>query len=193
MTNHAKLWYYFVAARLMPTVTNSEVRKKRAFLTYAIMKGIKVDVGRIIYREIRGSLTSQQSQTSLGFPALILSLATAAGIRVDSTASSRINVRQIICLRAFGEERPVQAQRAQRQPSPVDSESTADADDDDEDEAGGGRDGETSQGQTFAGRGFGVRMDAMEGRLDALTQRFEALDTRVTARFDASDARMTKM
>ena len=53
LTHHAKLWYYFVGARLMPTVTNSEVRKERAFLTYTIMKGIKVNVGRIIYREIR--------------------------------------------------------------------------------------------------------------------------------------------
>ena len=53
LTRDAKYIYYFVATRLLPTVVNSEVLKPRAILTYAILKGMLVDVSQIIYLEMR--------------------------------------------------------------------------------------------------------------------------------------------
>ena len=71
--------YYFIAARLLPTVVNSEVLKHRAILTYAILKGMLVDVGQIIYLEMRTGREARAQCTSFGFPALIYGLTRAAG------------------------------------------------------------------------------------------------------------------
>ena len=79
LTRNAKLFYYFVAARLMPTVVNSEVQRSRAILTYAILRGLTVDVGRVINSDMRVDIDPRGRQYSFGFPALIHGLTRAAG------------------------------------------------------------------------------------------------------------------
>ena len=69
LTRNAKYIYYFIAARLLPTVVNSEVLKHRVILTYAILKGMLVDVGQIIYLEMRTGREARAQCTSFGFPA----------------------------------------------------------------------------------------------------------------------------
>ena len=160
-------------------MANSEVRRERAYLTYALLRGIRVDVGQLIYREMTESMTSSRSHMSLGFPALIYSLAQAAGVIITPNPSTCISLQKVITLQLFqtGGQPREQAQRPHHSPEPLDIDD--DADDDEERDA-------SSEGSSRSHRTLGQR-------IDVLTQRFDALDTRVNARLDASDARMTEM
>ena len=62
--------YYFVASRLLPTIVNSQVQKQRVYLTYALLKGWQVDVGRVIQNEML-TILANNTWHSMGFPALI--------------------------------------------------------------------------------------------------------------------------
>lgn len=48
----AKLSYKFRCTRIMPTILNFNVLNKWALLTYVILKGMLVDVGKVINTEI---------------------------------------------------------------------------------------------------------------------------------------------
>ena len=48
MKKIAKIWHYFVCAKLQPTINVNAVMKSRAALVYAIIKGMKIDVGLVI-------------------------------------------------------------------------------------------------------------------------------------------------
>lgn len=50
----AKVWYYFVAMRLMPVNTKFEVLKKRVVLMHAIITNQTIDVGYMINQEMYG-------------------------------------------------------------------------------------------------------------------------------------------
>ena len=52
MTKVAKIWHYFICAKLLPTTNHSTVMKSRAALIYAILKDMKIDVGLIIQHSI---------------------------------------------------------------------------------------------------------------------------------------------
>ena len=52
MKKIAKIWHYFVCAKLQPTTHVSAVMKSRAALVYAIMEGMKIDVGLVIQHSI---------------------------------------------------------------------------------------------------------------------------------------------
>ena len=44
MKKIAKIWHYFICAKLQPTTNVSAVMKSRAALVYAILEGMKIDV-----------------------------------------------------------------------------------------------------------------------------------------------------
>lgn len=76
LTTEMNVWYTFIAARLHPVTINSEVQWERIRLLYAIKKGIRVNVGALIYCAIQNSLTTS---SGIGFHSLITSLCHRAG------------------------------------------------------------------------------------------------------------------
>ena len=52
MTKVAKIWHYFVCAKLLPTTNHSAIMKSIVALVYAILKNMKIDVGLIIQHSI---------------------------------------------------------------------------------------------------------------------------------------------
>ena len=52
LTKEAKIWFYFISLVLLPLRHLSIVRKNEAILLYALMKGYKIDVGKIIENSI---------------------------------------------------------------------------------------------------------------------------------------------
>ena len=52
LTEEAKVWFYFLNSVLMPSKHLSIVRKEEALLLYAIMKGYKMNAGKIMERSI---------------------------------------------------------------------------------------------------------------------------------------------
>ena len=52
LTEEAKLWFYFVSLVLLPSKHLSTMRKNEAILLYALLKGYKINVGKIIENSI---------------------------------------------------------------------------------------------------------------------------------------------
>ncbi|KMQ72772.1 hypothetical protein BPMI_04503c [Candidatus Burkholderia pumila] len=81
LTPLANFIHHLIGCRIMPFRMNSQVQKKRAWLTCAILLRKSVDVGKIIHDEINGMVGSEVRKTqALGFPALITSLCHRAGV-----------------------------------------------------------------------------------------------------------------
>ena len=53
LTEEAKVWFYFIAYVIIPTKHLSTIRENEAILLYALLKGYKFDVGKIIETSIR--------------------------------------------------------------------------------------------------------------------------------------------
>ena len=49
LTKDAKIWYYFVGARFMPSLHLNDVTKDQAILIYCILSGKTINVGSILY------------------------------------------------------------------------------------------------------------------------------------------------
>ena len=47
------MWFYFIAFVIIPTKHLSTIREQEAFILYALLKGYKFDVGKIIESSIR--------------------------------------------------------------------------------------------------------------------------------------------
>ena len=52
LTEEATVWFYFLSLVLMPSKHLSTVRKEEALLLYPILKGYKMNVGKIIEKSI---------------------------------------------------------------------------------------------------------------------------------------------
>ena len=73
LTKEAKVWFYFISSVLLPSKHLSTVRKEEALLLYAILKGYKMNVGKIIktsilnyyYRNYRGLMPHPTTITKL--------------------------------------------------------------------------------------------------------------------------------
>ena len=48
LTEETKVWFYFISFVLMPSKHLSTVRREEAILLYALPKGYKINVGKII-------------------------------------------------------------------------------------------------------------------------------------------------
>ena len=53
LTEEAKVWFYFIAFVMIPTKHLSTIREQEAIILYALLKGYKFDVGKIIESSIR--------------------------------------------------------------------------------------------------------------------------------------------
>ena len=66
----AKVWFYFVPAKLVPSKHLSTVGRDKALLTYAIVKGYKFNMGKII----ENSILDSTYQKAITHPSLIKKL-----------------------------------------------------------------------------------------------------------------------
>ena len=53
LAEEAKVWFYFIAFVMIPTKHLSTIKQQGAIILYAILKGYKFDVGKIIESSIR--------------------------------------------------------------------------------------------------------------------------------------------
>ena len=53
LTKEAKVWFYFIASVIIRTKNLSTIRENETILLYALLKGYKFDVGKIIETSIR--------------------------------------------------------------------------------------------------------------------------------------------
>ena len=53
LTEEAKVWFYFIASVIIPTKHLSTIREQETIILYALLKGYKFDVGKIIESSIR--------------------------------------------------------------------------------------------------------------------------------------------
>ena len=54
LTEEAKVWFYFINSVLIPSKQLSTIRKEEAILLYALLKGYKINVGKIIEKSLLG-------------------------------------------------------------------------------------------------------------------------------------------
>ena len=81
LTVEARAWQYFVCHKMMPANHYSNVTIERAVLVYAILKGMSIDVGRVLFDSI---IYTVKNRLVLYFPSLITQLCVEAGVRVGS-------------------------------------------------------------------------------------------------------------
>lgn len=67
----------------MPTTQTTIVSHDRLILLYAIVRGLAIDVGKVIQKEIRESALKKQKTAALFFPSLITSICEAFGERIE--------------------------------------------------------------------------------------------------------------
>ena len=54
LNEESKVWFYFIKSVLLPSKHLSTVRREEANLLYALLKGYKINVGKIIEKSILG-------------------------------------------------------------------------------------------------------------------------------------------
>ena len=84
----AKVWVNFLKLQLMPTKHTTTVSHERLILLYAIFKGLPIDVGKIIEREIREYAKKKQKTATLVFPSLITSICLVSGVKISTNDES---------------------------------------------------------------------------------------------------------
>ena len=53
LTKEAKVWFYFIASEIIPTKHLCTIRENEAIILYALLKGYKFNVGKIIETSIK--------------------------------------------------------------------------------------------------------------------------------------------
>ena len=84
LTTIAKVWVKFLKSRLMPTTHTTTVSQERLILMYVIVKGLPIDVGSIIEKEIRDCAIKNHKAATLLFPSLITNICVVSGVRLDA-------------------------------------------------------------------------------------------------------------
>ena len=80
LTKEAKVWFYFIASVIIPTKHLSTIMENEAILLYALLKGYKFDVGKIIESSIR-SFHKIVKRGLIPYPATITRLCILAGVK----------------------------------------------------------------------------------------------------------------
>ena len=68
----------------MPTTHTTTVSQERLVLLYVIVRGLPIDVGSIIAKEIRDCATKTHRTAALLFPSLVTSICIVSGVRLDA-------------------------------------------------------------------------------------------------------------
>ena len=80
LTEEAKVWFYFIASVMIPTKPLSTIREQEAIILYALLKGYKFDVGKIIESSIR-CFHKNVKRDLIPHPATITRLCILAGVQ----------------------------------------------------------------------------------------------------------------
>ena len=80
LIEEAKVWFYFFAYVIIPTKHLSTIRENEAILLYALLKGYKFDVGKIIETSIR-TFHKIVKRGLIPHPTTITSLCIMAGVK----------------------------------------------------------------------------------------------------------------
>ena len=80
LTEEAKVWFYFIAFIIIPTKQLCSVKEQEAIILYALLKGYKINVGRLIEGSIRGYHLSNE-RGLIPHPATINRLCILAGVK----------------------------------------------------------------------------------------------------------------
>ena len=91
LTEEAKVWFYFIISVLFPSKHLSTVRRNEAILLYALLKGYKINVWKIIENSIL-SYSRSKCRGLIPHPATITNLCLLRG--VDEEWGKRINIPQ---------------------------------------------------------------------------------------------------
>ena len=73
LTEDTKVWFYFISSVLLPSKHLSTVRRNKAIFLYALLKGYKINVGKIIENSIF-SYSKSKCRGLIPHPATITSL-----------------------------------------------------------------------------------------------------------------------
>ena len=79
-TEESKVWFYFITYVIIPTKHLSTIRENEAILLYALLKGYKFDVGKIIETSIR-AFHKIIKRGLISHPATITRLCVLAGVK----------------------------------------------------------------------------------------------------------------
>ena len=80
----AKVWVKFLKSRLMPTTHTTTVSQERLVLLYVIVRGLLINVGSIIVKEIRNCAVKTHRTAAMLFRSLITSICVVFGVRFDT-------------------------------------------------------------------------------------------------------------
>ena len=80
LTEEAKVWFYFMSLVILPTKHLCAMREQEAIILYALLKGYKMNVGRLIEGSIRGYHLSNK-RGLIPHPTTIRRLCIFAGVR----------------------------------------------------------------------------------------------------------------
>ena len=80
LIEEAKVWFYFIASVIVPTKHLCSVREQETIILYALLKGYKVNVGRLIEGSILGYHLSNK-RGLIPHPATITRLCILAGVK----------------------------------------------------------------------------------------------------------------
>ena len=81
----AKVWVKFLKFRLMPTTHTTTVSQERLVLLYVLVKGLPIDVGNIIEKEIRECAAKTHRTAALLFPSLVTIICVVSGVRLEAS------------------------------------------------------------------------------------------------------------
>ena len=79
----AKVWVKFLKFRLMPTTHTTTISQERLVLLYVIVRGLPIDVGSIIEKEIRDCAIINHKAATFLFPSLITIICVVSGVRLN--------------------------------------------------------------------------------------------------------------
>ena len=82
LTKEAKVWFYFVNSVLRPSKHLSTVGREEAILLYALLKGYKIDVGKMIENSIFSYLEGK-CRGMIPHPATITNLCIRSGVKKE--------------------------------------------------------------------------------------------------------------
>ena len=82
LTEEAKVWFYFIASVLVPTKHLRTMREQEAVMLYAILKGYKINIGKIIENSIM-RYHEGNKRGLIPHPATVTILCLKAGVKGD--------------------------------------------------------------------------------------------------------------
>ncbi|KAH9671394.1 hypothetical protein KPL70_017357 [Citrus sinensis] len=80
----AKVCVKFLKSRLMPTTHTTTVSQERLVLLYVLIRGLPIDMGSIIVKEIRECAAKTHRTAALLFPSLVTSICVVSGVRLKA-------------------------------------------------------------------------------------------------------------